>query len=185
MNQEIEIQVKIDDPVAAEKEILRFGTFVRERDQSDQYYVLPSRNFFELEPPVEYLRIRKEDGRNHLNYSFVHFKDNGWLDCTDEYETIVENPEIVEQIFDKIGLMPKVKVVKNRKYFKCEDFEVTLDQIENLGSFMEIEAKKDFGGAEVTRKACENFLKKLNIKYKLSKDAGYPRLLYRKIYKNK
>ena len=47
-----------------------------------------------------------------LNYSFLHFKDDGWLDCTDEYETIVESPEIVEQIFGKIGLIPKVKVIK-------------------------------------------------------------------------
>ena len=182
MNQEVEIQVRIKDPAAAEKEILKFGSFVKERNQADQYYVLPYRDFFEKEPPIEYLRVRREKDKNHLNYSFLHFKDDGWLDVTDEYETLVEKPEIVEQIFDKIGLIPKVKVIKNRKYFKCEDFEVTLDKIENLGDFMEVEAKKDFGGITATRKACEDFLKKLNIEYEISKDAGYPRLLYKKLY---
>ena len=126
--------------------------------------------------------MRREKDKNHLNYSFLHFKDNGWLDCTDEYETIVENPEIVEQIFDKIGLIQKVKVIKTRKYFKCENFEVTLDKIDDLGDFMEIEAKKDFGNTAATRKACEDFLKKLNIEYEIQKDAGYPRMLYKKLY---
>lgn len=183
MNQEVEIQVKIKNPDAAEKEILKFGSFAKEKNQSDQYYVLSNNNFFKIEPPVEYLRVRREEGKNHLNYSFLHFKKDGWLSHTDEYETIIEKPEIVEQIFDKIGLIAKIKVVKNRKYFKCGDFEVTLDRIENLGDFMEVEAKKDFGGVDATRKACENFLRKLNIKYELNKDAGYPRMLYKKIYK--
>ena len=182
MNKEIEIQVKIKRAAAAEREIIKFGIFVKERNQQYQYYVLPQRDFFKEEPPFEYLRIRREEGKNHLNYSFLHFKDDGWLDCTDEYETIVESPEIVEQIFGKIGLIPKVKVIKNRKYFKCEDFEVTLDKIEGLGDFMEVEAKKDFGGIPATRKACEDFRKKLNIEYELNKDAGYPRMLYKKLY---
>ena len=46
---------------------------------------------------------------------------------------------------------------------------------------MEVEAKKDFGGAEITRKHCEEFLKKLNIEYEINKDAGYPRMLYKKL----
>lgn len=185
MNQEVEIQVRIKDPITAEREILRFGNFVEERNQSDQYYILPSRDFFAADPPIEYLRVRREKDKNHLNYSFLHFKNDGWLDCTDEYETLVENPEIVEQIFGLIGLIPKVKVVKNRKYFKCGYFEVTLDTIENLGDFMEIEVKKDFGGVDATRKACEDFLNKLNVEYVRNKDGGYPRMIYNKIYKNK
>ena len=30
-------------------------------------------------------------------------------------------------------------------------------------------------------KHCEEFLKKLNIEYEINKDAGYPRLLYKKL----
>ncbi len=94
------------------------------------------------ESPLEYLRIRFEKGKNHLNYSFLHFKKDGWLKKTDEYETLVENPKIAEEILVKIGLIPKITVVKTRKYFDCGNFEVTLDQIKGLGDFMEVEAKK-------------------------------------------
>ncbi|MFA4999002.1 MAG: CYTH domain-containing protein [Candidatus Paceibacterota bacterium] len=133
--------------------------------------------------PAEYLRIRYEKGKNHLNYSFLHFKKNGWLDATDEYETSVEKPEIVREIFKKIGLIPKVTVIKTRKYFDCGDFEVTLDNIKGLGNFMEVEAKKLLGTVEKTRQACSAFLKSLDIKYEVRKEMGYPRMLYQKLRK--
>ena len=103
MNQEIEIQVKIKDSASVEKEILKFGKFIKERQQKDVYFVTPQKDFFVKDSPDEYLRVRYEKDKSHLNYSFLHFKDNGWLLATDEYETLVEKPEIVEEIFNKIG----------------------------------------------------------------------------------
>jgi len=146
---------------------------------------LPNRDFFAKEPPIEYLRIRFENGKNHLNYSFLHFDRKGWLKKTDEYETLIERPEIVEDIFKKIGLIPKVTVIKTRKYFDCGNFEITLDWVRGLGNFMEIEAKKNFGGINKTRKACLNFLNTLNIEYEMRTQMGYPRMLYRKLENKK
>lgn len=181
MNQEIEIQAKIKNPGGVEEKLNNIGKFNQERNQIDKYYVLSSRDFFSVDPPIEYLRIRYEEGKNHLNYSYLHFKESGWLEATDEYETTVEKPEIVEEIFNKIGLILKVTVKKNRKYFDCGDFEVTLDNVEGLGDFMEVEAKKDFGGPDKTRQACSDFLNSLNIEYEVKKEAGYPRMLYQKL----
>lgn len=182
-NVEVEIQVVIKDPKKVEERLIEVGKFIKTRKQKDKYYVTPDRNFFDKDAPNEYLRIRYEDESNHLNYSYLHFDKKGWLMATDEYETKVEKPEIVEEIFKKIGMILKVTVIKTRKYFKCGDFEVTLDKIENLGEFMEVEAKKDFGGVVKTRKACEDFLKSLEIEYEMKKEAGYPRMLYKKLNK--
>jgi len=183
-NVEVELQIRIKDPEKVEEKLRKAGNFIRERKQKDKYYVTPANNFFDKDMPTEYLRIRYEEGRDHLNYSHLRFDKKGWLIATDEYETKIEKPEVVEEIFKKIGLILKVTVVKNRKYFECGDFEVTLDRVENLGDFMEVEAKKDFGGEAKTRKACEQFLKDLGVDYELTKDAGYPRLLYRKLKGN-
>ncbi len=46
---------------------------------------------------------------------------------------------------------------------------------------MEVEAKKDFGGVDKTRKACSDFLNSLNIEYEIQKEMGYPRMLYKKL----
>lgn len=182
-NVEVEIQARIKNPKEVEKKLKRVGKFVKARKQVDKYFVMPQRNFFAKEPPIEYLRIRHEKDKNHLNYSFLHFGKNGWLRATDEYETLVDKPEVVEEIFNKIGLIPKITVIKTRKYFNCGNFEVTLDQIKGLGDFMEVEAKKDLGGVDKTRKGCSDFLNSLNIKYEVKKDMGYPRMLYQKLHK--
>lgn len=183
MQEEIEIQAKIKSPKEVEKKLKRVGKFVKVRKQIDKYFVPEKRNFFSKEPPIEYLRIRYEKDKNHLNYSFVHFGRNGWLRKTDEYETIIEKPEIVEEILKKLGFILKVTVIKNRRNFNCGNFEVTLDKIKGLGDFMEVEAKKNFGGIDKTRKACQKFLDGLDIEYKVERLMGYPRMLYQKLYK--
>jgi adenylate cyclase class 2 len=180
-NVEVEIQVIIKDPEKIEVRLNEVGKFIKSNKQTDKYFVLPQRDFFAKDMPDEYLRVRYEDERNHLNYSYLHFGDDGWLRATDEYETLVDKPEVVEEVFSKIGLIPKVTVKKTRKYFDCGDFEVTLDQIEDLGDFMEVEAKKDFGGVNKTRKACSDFLDSLNVEYEIKKEMGYPRMLYKKL----
>ena len=182
-NVEIEIQVKIKSPKDVERKLRKVGKFVKTRKQVDKYFVPVQRNFLAKEMPIEYLRVRHEKNRDHLNYSYLHFYKNGWLRKTDEYETLVEKPEIVEEIFKKIGLITKVTVNKTRKYFDCGNFEVTLDQIKGLGNFMEVEAKKDFGDVDKTRKACQKFLDDLNIKYEIKRLMGYPRMLYWKSHK--
>jgi len=182
-NVEVEIQVIIKNPERIEKRLNEVGKFIKSRKQIDKYFVPSQKDFFAKNMPDEYLRIRHEEGKNHLNYSFLHFGENGWLESTDEYETLVDKPEIAEEIFKKIELILKVTVKKTRKYFDCGDFEVTLDEIEDLGNFMEIEAKKDFGGVDKTRKACSDFLNSLNVEYEIQKEMGYPRMLYKKLNK--
>ena len=185
-NVEVEIQAVIKEPEKVELELIKIGKFNGSRKQVDKYFVLPQKDFFDIKDiPDEYLRIRYEQDRSHLNYSFLHFESDGWLDSTDEYETLVQKPEIVEEIFKRIGLINKITVKKTRKYFDCGDFEVVLDCVENLGNFMEIEAKKDFGGVKKTRKACHDFMAKLNIECDVQKEMGYPRMLYKKLRKNK
>ncbi len=180
-NIEVEIQVIIKDSEKAEKKLREAGSFVKTRKQIDKYFVPPQRDFFTKDPPDEYLRVRYEDGKNHLNYSFLHFGEDGWLKSTDEYETPVDKPGVIEEVFKKIGMILKVTVKKTRMYFDCGDFEVTLDQIEDLGDFMEVEAKKDFGGVDKTRNACSDFLNNLGVEYEVKKDMGYPRMLYKKL----
>jgi adenylate cyclase class IV len=109
MHKEIEVQVIIKNPVDVERKLRKVGKFVKTRRQVDKYFVPLYRDFFAEEPPMEYLRIRFEKDRNHLNYSFLHFAKNGWLRATDEYETLIDQPKIIEEIFKKIGMIPRVK----------------------------------------------------------------------------
>ena len=70
MYKEIEIQAIIKNPKEAERKLRKIGKFIKTRKQIDKDFVPPHEDYFKKEPPVEYLRIRFEKGKNHLNYSF-------------------------------------------------------------------------------------------------------------------
>ncbi len=180
MNQEVEIQAIIKNPKEAEKKLKKVGKYLKARKQVDKYFVPSNKDYFKIDPPVEYIRVRYEKDKSHINYSFVRFDRNLKLVAANEYETLVGEPKMAESMFQKIGLIPKVTVVKIRKYFDCDDFEVVLDQVKGLGNFIEVEAKKDLGGVKKTRQACQKFLDDLNVKYEVLKLMGYPRLLHLK-----
>jgi len=182
-NVEVEIQAVIKDPKEVERKLRKIGKFVKVRKQIDKYFVPPQRDFFKKDPPIEYMRVRYEKDKSHLNYSLLHFGKDGKLRATDEYETLVDKPEVVEKVLNEMGLIHKVTVEKTRKYFDCDDFEVTLDEVKGLGKFIEVEAKKDFGGIDKTNKACLDFLNNLHIKYEIKTEMGYPRMLYKKLSK--
>ena len=76
-----------------------------------------------------------------------------------------------------------ITVDKNREYWDCGRFEVALDKIKGLGSFIEVEAKNDFFKNNIEAKIeCINFLKKLGVKNveKNHIKKGYPVLLLEK-----
>lgn len=177
MNQEVEIKVIVKNYKGVVKKILRIGKFVKERKQTDKYFTPLNDNYFTKNPTTEYLRIRREAGKNHLNYSFCHFSHDGSLSTTDEYEVVIEDPKIAEELLNKIGMRLRVTVSKIRKYFTIEGFEVTLDYIKELGYFLEIEAKSDFGGIKATKKACFDLLEKLGIEYEKCPNMGYPDMI--------
>ena len=182
MKKEVEIQVIIKNPEKAEEKLNKTGKYIKTRKQIDKYFIPPEENFFEKNPPIEYLRIRFEKDGNHLNYSFLNFDKNGDLISTDEYETLIREPKVVEEILKKIRLIQVVTVKKIRKYFDCGNFEITIDQVEGLGNFMEIEAKNLLGTPLETKKKCKKFLKELEIEYEIKKEMGYPRMLYKKLH---
>jgi len=180
MNKEIEIAVIVRNPKEAEKNILKIAKFIREVRQIDKYFVPKDKDFFKEKLTKEYLRVRYDKNKSHINYSYCYYDKNNNFLQTDEYESIVENPEDVEEILRRIGMIHKITVDKLRKYFEYKDFEITLDNIKGLGYFIEIEAKNDFGSAEKTRDECYKVLSKLNVDYEKCPDIGYPDMVLRK-----
>ncbi len=81
------------------------------------------------------MRIRRgSDGAEfNLKQQCSHENDNL------EYETEVSNPGAVDTILSLLGYTPAVEVKKVRRKAKWGQYEICLDQVERLGSFVEIE----------------------------------------------
>ena len=199
MNQEIEIQVVLKNPEQVEEKLKPF--FVKEKKQKDEYFVPKHEDFFALERPIKYLRVRHEEGNDQLCYHFLHFDkditDPEALLTTDEYETKVEDPKMMSTILKKLDMTNTVTVTKHRKIydfsgfenskfskhrktFDYKNFEIVIDHIEELGYFMEIEAKKLLGSVEETKKKCYEILEEIGAEWAKPSIGGYPRMILKK-----
>lgn len=82
------------------------------------------------------VRIRRQGDTAEFNLKKQ--MTSGELDNL-EYETEINNPDDMHKILLELGYVPQVEVKKVRRKCKLENYEVCLDEVEELGSFVEIE----------------------------------------------
>jgi len=166
MNVEVEIKIKVVDLDVMRDKVAQFGKLIKSINQVDEYYIPCQRDFFALKPqPVEWLRIRTNPDKTIFEYDkSINKKANGEQECAEEYETEISNPDELRKILDFLDFKKVVVVNKQREYWDCGDLEIALDKIEDLGNFIEVEAKGNFSDTSEAKKACLEFLEKVDIK---------------------
>jgi adenylate cyclase, class 2 len=177
MQEEIEIKVFLKNPEEVKATLKKLAKFIKEKTQKDEYFVPQHKDFFAQKPTREYLRVRSEDGKNNVGYHFCHLDKDGSLIKTDEYETTITNPEMMVVILKKLGMQHRVTVTKHRTYFEYKGFEVLVDHIEELGYFMEIEAKDARGTIKQTKETCYALLDEFGATWEKTPNQGYPDML--------
>lgn len=180
MNEEVEIKVFVKNPEEVEKKLKKVAKFVKEKEQKDEYFTPGHEDFFDIIHPLEYLRVRQEGGKSTIEYMFLHFDEDGALLKTDEYETKVEDPEMMMTIMKKLDMKHKVTVTKIRKTYEYKDFEVMIDHIKELGYFIEVEAKK-VGDIRETKKRCYKILEDIGADWEETQNMGYPLMILEKL----
>lgn len=186
MNVEVEIKIEIDNFEEIKAKVAAVGKLIKSIKQVDDYYIPCHRDFFAQKPhPTEWLRIRTNPDKVIFEYDkSINKKENGEQECAEEYETEILNAEELRKILNFLDFRKVVTVDKQREYWDCGDLEIALDKIEGLGSFIEAEAKGDFGNTAEAKKACLEFLSELGIKNarEIQINKGYPILLLEKIH---
>lgn len=120
-------------------------------------------------------RVRVEDGRASLT---VKIRRDSELDRT-EFELVVDDPKTARSVLVAVGMREIVEVRKTRRSTKLDTTTViTLDNVEDLGTFVEIEVLGD--EAESASAKLEDVM--IRIRAALGKDIvrvhkGYDRLL--------
>ncbi|MBQ6143077.1 MAG: class IV adenylate cyclase [Clostridia bacterium] len=114
--------------------------------QIDTYYDNPANSFFKDPEHVnDWVRIREENGRFTFNYK--HWLPEGAEIRTycEETEYAMNSKEELNKILKKLNFsgefVPFVVVNKFRQSFMYKDCEISIDEIEGLGNFIEIEYK--------------------------------------------
>lgn len=173
---EIEIQVQVDNVVPLRELLEQQGTFVGEARQLDEYYSPPDRDFLATRPVSEWLRLRDADGKISMNYKHFYYGADGKSTHCDEYETVIGSIDQARKILAGLNHRLLTRVDKQRASWNYQDYEVSLDHVEGLGDFVEVEYKGDTSGvdpAQVTNQMVA-WLKSLAVGTIRRNYVGYP-----------
>jgi predicted adenylyl cyclase CyaB len=130
-NTEIELKYKIKNPDEIEGKIKSLGArYIKEFHCVDTYFLVP-----ENKDGKKYLRIRETEDKAEFAFHFAVSSTQ-----TDEWETAIDNAKTTKEILQKIGHKIDVVVEKSRKVYKYRNSEVVVDEVKNLGDFIEIES---------------------------------------------
>ncbi|MFB6152328.1 MAG: class IV adenylate cyclase [Haloarculaceae archaeon] len=160
-----EVEVKVRATHEAVRERLReagadpAGSVVQE----DTYYDAPHRDFAETD---EALRVRTERRDDEATVALTYkgpLVDEG-SKTREEFETAVADGEAAAGILDGLGFEPAATVRKERERWSLAGFTVTLDSVDGLGEFVEVETETERESAvESARDGARDLLERLGL----------------------
>lgn len=131
-----------------------------EENQTDTYFTPAHKNFLEPEYPFQWLRIRESKKGISLNYKHFYPENQKETDYCDEFEAVISSP-IVKNIFEKLDFKKLVEVKKNRNSWMYKDVEISIDQVEELGAFIELEITTHFDDPKVAKSYLYDIVKEI------------------------
>jgi len=153
---EVELKVRTDHEGLRERLEELGAEFLGTVEQADTYYDAPHKNFAETD---ESLRVRREvvDGEASAVMTYKGPKLDEASKTREEVETAVGEGDDAATIFESVGFEPAATVHKERDRYRLGEYTITLDTVEQVGSFVEVETEAEDidaareGAAEIMR----------------------------------
>jgi adenylate cyclase class 2 len=134
---EYEVKIRVGDLGPVRERLAALGIpAARGITERDQYFNSPARDFGVTD---EALRIRSAGEETTLTYKGPKLGLGG-LKAREELIVPVGDGETLGEILLRLGFTRTALVVKRRETYRVEGTYVALDEVEGLGSFVEIEA---------------------------------------------
>ena len=174
----MKIPIEADSDVKSR--VKQVASFKGKVHQVDEYFTPVHRDFLSVRFPFEWLSIRKRGNKSILNYKHFHPEGAEVHTHCDEVEVEVTSPDRLKRIFTSLDMRSLVIVEKDREIYSTDEFEIALDDVRGLGSFIEIEAVKGFSSVEAARRRLLRFAESLGLDIDKEDKRGYPYLLLEK-----
>ena len=136
---EVEVKAKIRSFDEMRKRLDEINAIkVKIEHQEDRYFNSPVRDFAQTD---EALRIRetKSEEKHNLFITYKGPKIDAKSKTREEVEMGIEDADKASKIFENLGFKEVRTVVKDREYYKYENYEISLDNVHGLEPYMEIE----------------------------------------------
>ncbi|WP_280536168.1 class IV adenylate cyclase [Halopenitus sp. POP-27] len=174
-----EVELKVAADVAAVRDRLASTDADRLEAirQVDTYYDAPDRDFAATD---EALRIRVERPLAGSEAAGSRADDDGTTPRTkvtykgplvdeasktrEEHETTVTDGEELAAILDGLGYTPAATVEKRREFYRLDGYTLTLDRVDDVGEFVEIEREIETAdGIDAARDHAGDLLRELGL----------------------
>lgn len=156
---EVEIKLVCQNFNDLKRKLLKLGAVLtKTKRQIDTYYNHPAKILIER---GEYLRIRKAGDKKTIAHH-INLADG----VNDECEIEMPADAEIEKLLKRLGF-PKLGVIdKKREQYQLGDFNICLDQVKNIGNFVEIEMMIKKGSQKEAIAKCWQLAKKLGFSQK-------------------
>ncbi|MFH1774695.1 MAG: class IV adenylate cyclase [Methanobacteriota archaeon] len=152
---EIEAKARVSNQGKIKSKLIELGAkFLKKEEQEDIYFDHPARDFAKSD---EALRIRKIGKDSYLTYKGP--KLDKLTKTREEHEFKFSGFEEAKEILKKLKFREVATIRKQREYYALQNFIIALDEVEDLGSFIEVEKK----AGHYTPEEIIAFLKKLGV----------------------
>lgn len=165
---EVELKFPVDDHAPVVTKLIGLGAQAGEtQQQRDEYFSHPQRSFAETD---EALRVRCVGRRNRITYKgpVVDDKTKTRREIEIAFEDGTTAAEQFAEMLSLLGFHPVRIVEKSRIPYhlrwRNRDWEIALDEVENLGVFVEIETQAD----KATRAAAQAAILELAVALELA-----------------
>jgi len=159
---EVELKVRADHGPVRERLERRDARHLGPVTQVDTYYDAPHRDFAETD---EALRIRREraDGDEVAKLTYKGPLLEAESKSREEHETAVADAEAARGLLDGLGFAPAAEVRKERDRYRLDGYTVTLDSVDGLGEFVEVETETETDDIERAREGAAALLESLGL----------------------
>lgn len=181
MSREIEVKARVknfDQIIAKLKEL--GAEFLEPIIQDDQIFVEKNYgDFVKMHLGANILRIRTVN--NEKSFFTLKQSIKNELDCIEKQTEITKPKEMYDAII-MMGYVNVVNIYKTRQKVKYTDYTVCLDQVRDLGNFIEIERLfQDDKEADGVQDEIIKFLQTLGVEKNDIEMHGYDTLMYLKL----
>lgn len=154
----IEVEVKARAPQGIEERLSAIGALpFAEENQTDIYFSSPYHDFKRTD---QALRIRTKESGSYLTYKGPKLDPE--TKSRREITVSLDDPKAAVEILSSLGFLPAATVFKRRRKYRLGRITIALDDVQGLGSFIEVEASgsEDY---EAEKKAVCDILHMLGI----------------------
>jgi len=173
---EVEIKAKLKNLSGIKNKLLKLGAKFREsKKQIDVFYKPKNEVHSTLRPGLYILRVRESSNDKFLTFKALTSIKGVW----EEYEVRIDNTKEMQKILEKIGLVKVFAIEKIRIPGHLGKFEFNLDEVKELGSFIEIGLVAKDG--EKAQNKIKELYSKLGISENQLERRGYGELVVAKM----